>query len=841
MPSTVLRATAALAVAAPLAAAAAAVLRPTSTTAVTTMTPTSAATAAIAATTTRSPATALLSASSAAAVVRATTPSPFVSSASRLVASARIHLPPSLQLPRDARDRARAYLEACATDSSFGGPWRSLSDSIAWMEVGHRATEHDAFGPTPFDLVGQKVDEGIAHLAARSDDHPPDFDANDLIRLIYLYPAVPYVLAHPTVSGSSSSSTSTTTATKITATSGAARAIRAATAYAPALAAATGAAPAPPPPPHNRLPRDIDGKIRTALLNWKYWIDEGGPDDMVYWSENHQILFPTAEYLAGQLMPNERFTNSGMRGIDHKNKARPRVLRWLDERLKFGFNEWNSPGYYEEDFKALFNLVDFADDPLISRRASMVLDLMIFDLARFTEHGSFGVTSGRCYQKIGGDFSQWKANGWQQSVGNFIQILFGTRGRFDGSGAVSALFFATSQKYEVPAVLCAIGQDKPDYFVDRSRVSLDFDEGNDWGIGTKGLDDGMFWWAKGAYMAKQTIANTRWMIKSFNVHRLGNDIKDTLGFAYGAFLSMPDGALYAAADTLSPVTEGMCLTKANLYTYRNKDVMLSSVQDYRRGQVGPQQQVWQATLGMESVVFTTLPGKHESDGPGYWTGSAALPSAIQHENAVIVAYDAPMIVKVSQGLHRTHAWLDRSKFDEIELRRGSNLHGAWGVTSHGTWLFARKGNGYVGLYSNEGYDSGSGANNDWVSSGSWTNVYVCQVGNPAEFGSFENFKNQVTAARIYIHYPHFGDWSPVYCGYDIPGKGRLELHYGDRPAFNGQQFSVDDFPRYENPYTSVPWGLGAVGIRHQGMKLIHLRDTVNPQNPKLDVRLGDGL
>ena len=36
-------------------------------------------------------------------------------------------------------------------------------------------------------------------------------------------------------------------------------------------------------------------------------------------------------------------------------------------------------------------------------------------------------------------------------------------------------------------------------------------------------------------------------------------------------MSASDSALYAAADAASPITEGMCLTKANLYTYRNRD------------------------------------------------------------------------------------------------------------------------------------------------------------------------------------------------------------------------------------------------------------------------------
>ncbi|MGE0712209.1 MAG: hypothetical protein AB7N76_32235 [Planctomycetota bacterium] len=793
-----------------------------------------------------SPSRALLSASSLASTALAPRPLTTLASA-RITASAAFLNTPALRLPREARERARRYLEACATDQGPLYPGRGLADTIAWMECGQRATPQDAFGPTPFPLVAQKVQEGIDHLAARSDDHPPDFDANDLLRLLYLYPPVPYVLATPTVAGSSALPASVS-ATSALATSAALRALLAAAPSAAVAApsattpsagtsAGTGTGSARPARPiTNRLPRDLGGKIQESLRTWKYWIDEGGPDDQVYWSENHVILYAAAEYLAGQLLPNAWFPNGGMSGRAHMAKARPRVLRWLDERLKFGFSEWNSPGYYEEDLKALFNLADFADDPLIRRRAAMVLDLLLFDLARLTHEGSFGVTSGRCYEKLNGG-SRWKSSGWQQSVGELIEVLFGTRGRHVHAGAVGALYYATSS-YEAPTVLLAIGQDRPARFVDRARVSLDFDEAaREWGIGTRGLDDVMFWWSKGAYMAKHTIAGTRELLRAYGVSRLRSGIQDALGFAYPAFEAASDGALYAAADAASPVTEGMCLTRANLYTFRCRGAMLSSAQDYRRGQIGPQQHVWQATLGMEAVVFTTLPGKREGDGPGYWTGSAALPSAVQHEGALIVAYDAPLITKLSEGLHRTHAWFPTAAFDETDRRRGSNLHGAWGVTSKGTWLFGRKGSGYVALYSNEGFEGGP---TDWVAKGSWTNVFVCQVGDAAEFGSFQAFKDRVTAARIYIHYPSLLDSSPVYCGYDIPGGPRLELHYGGTPRLNGAPYPVHDFPRYDDPYAYQPWGDPALTIRHAGLELRHWRDPA-AQDPRRDVRSGSGV
>lgn len=802
---------AAAAVSAPFALAAAALLAPKPVTTLAAPKPAAAALVAARATPAATALASLAPRTSAAALLA---PKPSFAGSVRLSAAALkagLFVSPELQLQHDAATRARAYLELCATDEfAHARAPRALSDVIAVLECGARARLADPFGPIPWDEVDRRFDEGLKEVAGRDDSHPPDFAANDFIRILYLYPAAPYVLATPTVGGAP------------------------AVTPAPAPAATAPAIGAPAANPRARLSRDRDARIRDTLRNFKFWADEGGPDKICWWSENHQILFATLEYLTGQLMPNDWFPNGRMRGVDHKNKARPRLLRWLDERLKFGFSEWNSPGYYEEDLKALYNLVDFCDDAKIRTRAAMVLDTLVFDLARLTHKGSFGVTAARCYEKLGGDGSKWKSNGWAQPVGSLIEVLFGTRGRHTGTGAVGAIFHATST-YDVPTVLLSIGKDRPDHFVDRSRVSIDPGEAASHGIGFTGLDDGMFWWSKGCYFNKQSIANSRWMMRTFGLQNMRDNVNGELDALSSIFWSASDDQLRTVADSLSPFTEGMGLTKANLYTYRNKDVMLSSVQDYRRGQIGPQQQIWQATIDMDTSVYTTLPGKSESDGPGYWTGSAALPSVIQHENVAIIAYDAPMLTKLKFGLHRTHAWFPKDKFDEFDKRRGSNLHGAWGVTSEGTWIFGRKGDAYVGLYSNEGYDNDGPT--DFVASGSWTNVFVCQVGNAKEFGTFANFKNQLTAARIYIHYPRVGDWSPVYCGYDIPGKGRLELHYGDNPKLNGQAFSVHDFERYENNYTSVPWMLPSMGVRHAGFKLIHLRDTTNPQDPRYDTRI----
>lgn len=291
--------------------------------------------------------------------------------------------------------------------------------------------------------------------------------------------------------------------------------------------------------------------VNGALLYFKFWFDEppGNGEEMTFWSENHQILFAQAQVLAGALFRGNDFPRSGddpqtnrpRTGQSHVTEGLVRAERWLDRRLRFGFSEWNAPGYYDEDFPPLFNLVDFCRpeearsdwerDALrrVQTKAAMVLDVMIFDCARFTCRGSFGVTAGRTYWSS-------KSYGWEQSIGNTIEILFATRGDYTETEA-SAIALATST-YEVPEALLAIGLDRlvldrEQPFTDRTRVSIDFDEAEQYGIGFESEEDIVFWWGLGAYFTDRVRERTKEMVAA---HK---NLRDTKPFKM----------LYAIADS----------------------------------------------------------------------------------------------------------------------------------------------------------------------------------------------------------------------------------------------------------------------------------------------------
>ncbi|MHC4390213.1 MAG: hypothetical protein ACYS22_02725, partial [Planctomycetota bacterium] len=124
-------------------------------------------------------------------------------------------------------------------------------------------------------------------------------------------------------------------------------------------------------------------------------------------------------------------------------RERPKIMRWLEDRFVMGYSEWYSPVYYPHDISPLLNLIDFAQDAEIQSRASMALDLIVFDFARFTQGGSFGMPAGRVYL-------EHKLGGRRQSVGDLIEVLFGSRGTHGTGGSTSATAYVTSRRYKVP-------------------------------------------------------------------------------------------------------------------------------------------------------------------------------------------------------------------------------------------------------------------------------------------------------------------------------------------------------------------------------------------------------
>ncbi len=138
-------------------------------------------------------------------------------------------------------------------------------------------------------------------------------------------------------------------------------------------------------------------RLRSAVLGYRYWLDEPGDDVMWFWSENHVLCFHTAQLIAGRLFPGDTFPNSGKTGQDHAAEAAARLDRWFAAILEHGLCEWNSAAYYPIDLLGLLTLHDMAPD--FRDRAAAVMDRVFVMAALHTTGETPAGTQGRCYEK----------------------------------------------------------------------------------------------------------------------------------------------------------------------------------------------------------------------------------------------------------------------------------------------------------------------------------------------------------------------------------------------------------------------------------------------------------
>jgi hypothetical protein len=555
-----------------------------------------------------------------------------------------------------------------------------------------------------------------------------------------------------------------------------------------------------------RVPNELGEKMIARFQSFKYWYTEPTPEGVVdnkyYWSENHRIIFHVDEYLAGTAFPNATFGNDRRPGSQHAATARKRILDWLDEKVRFGFSEWHSNVYYQKDVTPLLTLIEFTPDADLANRASMVLDLFLLDLALHLQRGTFGATHGRSYMKD-------KSTALDEDTFGLAKLLFDdTSEPYQPGTDPGAVLFARARKYEVPQVIRDIARsDEPMTDLEHMNVPLDINAPvtpnptPPYGISFTEPANVPFWWERGAQTAWQTVETT---IDTLNEH----DLWDSQ--FYAPFKPLADAVggdmdqARTLAQSLNAVLGFGLLSEVHTYTYRARDVMLSTAQDYRPGVFADQIQAWQATLDEHALVFTTHPknepeqGTEWPDSDGYWTGSGSIPRSAQ-QGAVSINIYAPQFEVLDPPLDQfgyldyTHAYFPQEKFDE--------------VVSEGNWTFGRKGDGYVALWSqhtpewrehnaNVVFTHGLTKPFDLVAD-SAENVWIAEVGDAAKWETFEAFRAAITAAPVAVQ----GNAVT----YKSPTEGELRFSWTDPLTVNGQPIELHTDERMKNPFVTVPF------------------------------------
>jgi hypothetical protein len=584
----------------------------------------------------------------------------------------------------------------------------------------------------------------------------------------------------------------------------------------------------------DQLTPELRSAIESRIIGFKYWYTDPQPagvvDNRYYWTENHALLFHVEEYLAGQAFPETSFGNDGKAGTEHRARAGSLIDTWLTEKARFGFTEWHSDVYYQKTANALVTFIEFADDPARVERASMVLDLLLFDLGLHLQQGYSGATRGRSYMKD-------KSVAEDQDVFGLAKLLFDdTTLSYQSNGDAGATLFARARRYQLPAVLLRVARSTATT-VDRERMGVPIDPhapvvANPPAPYGYTFDDPAnvpFWWERGALTAWQVVPTTIAELDRYNLWESNffKPFKPLADIAGGD----PDVARNLAHGLAAQIAFGL-LSEVNTITYRSPAVMLSTAQAWRTGDHSEQAHISQASLDEHAIVFTTHPknepesGTMWRDDDGYWTGTGSLPRAAQH-GAVSMSLYAPTFTPIGPPLDTfgylayTHAYFPQERFDE--------------VVQAGGWTFAKRGDGYVALwswrptrwrtYDDPGiYTHGLTQSFDLVADGGPDNTWITQVGDADQFGSFAAFRDAVLSRPVGVSVrPVTGAGLPG--GFDVawdsPTEGPLTFGTVAPLTVQGSVVPIDAYPRYDNPWSRTPFDSPVVRIadRHRGVSL----------------------
>lgn len=164
--------------------------------------------------------------------------------------------------------------------------------------------------------------------------------------------------------------------------------------------------------------------------------------------------------------------------------------------------------------------------------------------------------------------------------------------------------------------------------------------------------------------------------------------------------------------------------------WRTADGMLSCLPDYRVGEQGHRELVWQAVLGVAAKVHVNGPASMSTNDAvprNFWRGNARLPRVVQWQDVLMAFYrggDAGQ-------LGFTHAHFPVHAFAETDIREH--------------WAFGRHGTGWLGLYAANGLElitSGPSAGRELRSPGA-DNTWLCLMGGEGTGEDFNSFRGRL--------------------------------------------------------------------------------------------------
>ncbi len=171
-------------------------------------------------------------------------------------------------------------------------------------------------------------------------------------------------------------------------------------------------------------------------------------------TENHWLLYYTSLYLTSQLWPDQDGSHwfTGKSSAENQREAAQWIESWVRLTTTRGQGEYDSPHYMGLYFLSLSYLAEWAADPAMKKRASMMLDYLIADYAPENLDGIYVGTHSRVYDNP-------VIEKWNNVSSDFGWLLFNLGRPLDPPDGY-VIFYALANAYEPPDILKHIATDR---------------------------------------------------------------------------------------------------------------------------------------------------------------------------------------------------------------------------------------------------------------------------------------------------------------------------------------------------------------------------------------------
>ena len=171
-------------------------------------------------------------------------------------------------------------------------------------------------------------------------------------------------------------------------------------------------------------------------------------------TENHWLLYYTSLYLMAQLWPDQDGDQwyTGKSSAENLREAAGWIESWVRLTTTRGQGEYDSPHYMGLFFLSMSYLAEWAKDPAMKQRATMMLDYLIADYAAENLDGIFVGAHSRVYDRPA-------VEKWFNVSSDFGWVLFGLGRPMEPPGSYVVCYLLGSA-YEPPEILKRIATDR---------------------------------------------------------------------------------------------------------------------------------------------------------------------------------------------------------------------------------------------------------------------------------------------------------------------------------------------------------------------------------------------